>query len=144
MTFRDRFPIFKTKTYLNSCSQGALSVDVQRAYQDYLCDWDEKGSPWELWVERSETARQAFAGLINADPNEVADCTSVSAGVSALASALDFNGSRQLHRVITAQRMRPRQLHCGVQQSRRNLNRGMPISKLTLETTERFVYSSVA
>ena len=94
MTLRDRFPIFKTKTYLNSCSQGALSVDVQRAYQDYLCDWDEKGSPWELWVERSETARQAFAGLINADPNEVADCTSVSAGVSALASALNFSGER--------------------------------------------------
>ena len=45
-------------------------------------------------MERSETARQAFAGLINADPNEVADCTSVSAGVSALASALDFGGER--------------------------------------------------
>jgi selenocysteine lyase/cysteine desulfurase len=94
MTIRERFPIFKTKTYFNSCSQGALSVDVQQAYQTYLCDWDEKGSPWELWVERSETARQAFAGLINADPNEVADCTSVSAGVSALASALDFSGER--------------------------------------------------
>ena len=93
-TIRDRFPIFKSKTYLNSCSQGALSVDVQQAYQNYLCDWDEKGSPWELWVERSETARQAFAALINADANEVADCTSVSAGVSALASALDFSGPR--------------------------------------------------
>jgi selenocysteine lyase/cysteine desulfurase len=69
-------------------------VDVQQAYETYLRDWDEKGSPWELWVERSETARQAFAGLINADANEVADCTSVSAGVSALASALDFSGER--------------------------------------------------
>jgi len=94
MTIRDRFPIFKTKTYFNSCSQGALSVDVQRAYQDYLCDWDEKGSPWELWVERSETARQTFAALINAEPDEVADCTSVSAGLSGLASALDFGGPR--------------------------------------------------
>jgi selenocysteine lyase/cysteine desulfurase len=90
MALRDRFPIFRTKTYLNSCSQGALSIDVQKAYEDYLCDWDAKGSPWELWVERSETARQAFAGLINADPNEVADATSVSAGVS----ALDFSGAR--------------------------------------------------
>lgn len=94
MNIRDRFPIFNTKTYFNSCSQGALSLDVQQAYAAYLRDWDEKGSPWELWVERSETARQAFAGLINADPNEVADCTSVSAGVSALASALDFSGER--------------------------------------------------
>ena len=94
MSLRDRFPIFQTKTYFNSCSQGALSTDVQQAYEQYLKDWDEKGSPWELWVERSETARQAFAGLINADANEVADCTSVSAGVSALASALDFSGAR--------------------------------------------------
>lgn len=94
MNFRDHFPIFKTKTYLNSCSQGALSHQVQQAYQSYMKDWDEKGSPWELWVEKSEAARHAFAGLINADPNEVADCTSVSAGVSAVASALDFTGER--------------------------------------------------
>ena len=69
MSIRDRFPIFKTKTYFNSCSQGALSIDVQQAYNTYLRDWDEKGSPWELWVERSETARQAFAGF---DPAKVA------------------------------------------------------------------------
>ncbi|MBI3361692.1 MAG: aminotransferase class V-fold PLP-dependent enzyme [Chloroflexi bacterium] len=100
MNTRDRFPIFKTKTYLNSCSQGALSLDVQQAYETYLRDWDEKGSPWELWVERSETARQAFAGLINAEASEVADCTSVSAGVSAVASALDFSGER--NRVVVS------------------------------------------
>jgi selenocysteine lyase/cysteine desulfurase len=95
MSLRDRFPIFQNKVYFNSCSQGALSLEVQNAYGQYLKDWDEKGSPWELWVERSETARHAFAGLVNADPNEVADCTSVSAGVSAIASALDFSGERQ-------------------------------------------------
>jgi len=94
MSIRDRFPIFQKTVYFNSCSQGALSTDVMQAYETYLRDWDEKGSPWEHWVERSETARQQFAGLVNADPNEVADCTSVSAGVSALASALDFSDQR--------------------------------------------------
>lgn len=94
MSIRDRFPILQKKVYLNSCSQGALSIDVKQAYETYLCDWDEKGSPWEVWVERGEAARQAFAGLVNAEPNEVAVCTSVSAGVSALASALDFTGER--------------------------------------------------
>ncbi|MBI1878603.1 MAG: aminotransferase class V-fold PLP-dependent enzyme [Chloroflexi bacterium] len=94
MSIRNRFPIFQKKVYLNSCSQGALSIEVKQAYEAYLQDWDEKGSPWEVWVERGEAARQAFAGLINADPNEVAVCTSVSAGVSALASALDFTGER--------------------------------------------------
>lgn len=93
-TFRSRFPIFQHKVYLNSCSQGALSTDVQAAYQTYLRDWDEKGSPWEVWVERGEAARHAFAGLVNAEADEVAVCTSVSAGVSTLASALDFSGER--------------------------------------------------
>lgn len=94
MSIRDRFPILQKKVYLNSCSQGALSLDVKQAYETYLHDWDEKGSPWEIWVERGEAARQAFAGLVNAEPNEIAVCTSVSAGVSALASALDFSGER--------------------------------------------------
>lgn len=94
MPLRERFPLLETTTYFNSCSQGALSIDVREAYEAYLQDWDEKGSPWEYWVERLETARSAFAGLIHADPDEVAVTTSVSAGVSALASGLDFGGER--------------------------------------------------
>ncbi len=94
VSIRDRFPIFKNKIYMNTCSQGALSIDVQEAYASYLRDWDEKGSPWEYWSDRNEAARQAFAGLVNAEANEVAVTTSLSAGVSALASAIDFSGER--------------------------------------------------
>lgn len=94
MLMRDRFPILKNQIYMNSCSQGALSVDVKDAYASYLRDWDEKGSPWEYWAERNEAARQAFAGLVNAEASEVAVTTSLSAGVSALASAMDFSGER--------------------------------------------------
>lgn len=93
-SIRLRFPIFQDKVYLNSCSQGALSCDVKDAYNAYLADWDDKGSPWEYWVERMEAARHAFAGLVNAQPDEIAVTTSVSAAVSALASAFDFSGER--------------------------------------------------
>ena len=92
--WRSLFPIFKTTTYVNSCSQGALSGEVRAAYERYMSDWDERGSPWELWVERGESARAAFARLINASPDEVAVMTSVSAGVSALMSCFDFRGRR--------------------------------------------------
>ena len=54
-----------------------------RRTSDYLEDWDERGAPWEYWVEKSEEARDAFAGLVNADADEVAVTTSVSAGLSA-------------------------------------------------------------
>ena len=91
---RERFPILGKKTYLNNCSQGALSTDVQEAFQQYLVDWDEQGSPWERWVELYEAVRHAFAGLVNAGADEVAVTPSVSHGVSALASAFDFTGER--------------------------------------------------
>jgi selenocysteine lyase/cysteine desulfurase len=87
---RHRFPIFEQRVYINSCSQGALSDAVRNSYEQYLADWEEYGAPWEYWVERQEAARTAFAGLVNAEPDEVAVTTSLSAGVSALASGLRF------------------------------------------------------
>ena len=89
-TCRELFPIFAQRLYINSCSQGALSDAVRAAYEQYLADWDEYGAPWEYWVERQEAARDAFAGLVNALPDEIAVTTSLSAGVSALASGLRF------------------------------------------------------
>jgi selenocysteine lyase/cysteine desulfurase len=87
---RHRFQIFERQVYINSCSQGALSDAVRAAYEQYLEDWDDKGAPWEYWVERQEAARAAIAGLVNAGSDEIAVTTSLSAGVSALASGLRF------------------------------------------------------
>jgi selenocysteine lyase/cysteine desulfurase len=91
---RARFPIFERLVYVNSCSQGALSDAVREAYTGYLRDWDEHGAPWEYWVERAETARASFADLVNADPDEIAVTTSVSAGVSPLLSGIRFDEGR--------------------------------------------------
>ena len=91
---RHRFPVFEKRVYINSCSQGALSDSVREAYDRYLADWDEYGAPWEYWVAQLEAARGTIAGLINADEDEVAVTTSVSAGVSALASGLRFGNER--------------------------------------------------
>ncbi|MCW2963679.1 MAG: hypothetical protein JWO17_931 [Actinomycetia bacterium] len=87
---RARFPIFERLVYINSCSQGALSDSVRAAYDEYLTGWDERGAPWDYWVERTEAARGAFARLVNGEPDDVAVTTSLSAGVSPLASAIDF------------------------------------------------------
>ncbi|MGH3084384.1 MAG: aminotransferase class V-fold PLP-dependent enzyme [Gaiellaceae bacterium] len=87
---RHRFPIFERLVYINSCSQGALSDAVRDSYEQYLGDWEEHGAPWEYWVERTEAARAAFAHLVNAEPDEIAVTTSLSAGVSALASGLRY------------------------------------------------------
>jgi selenocysteine lyase/cysteine desulfurase len=91
---RHRFPIFERRVYINSCSQGALSDSVRAAYDRYLADWDEHGAPWEYWVGQLEAARRSIAGLIGAREDEVAVTTSVSAGLSAVASGLRFDRGR--------------------------------------------------
>jgi selenocysteine lyase/cysteine desulfurase len=88
---RHRFPIFERQVYINSCSQGALSDAVRDSYLTYLEEWDERGAPWDYWVERGEDARAAFAGLIGAESDEIAVTTSESAGASALASAIPLD-----------------------------------------------------
>jgi selenocysteine lyase/cysteine desulfurase len=93
-SIRGRFPLLAHSVYTNSCSQGALSIDVRQAYEQYLADWDDKGAPWNLWVERAESARGRVARLLNATPDEVAITTSVSAGVSSLLSGLKHPDGR--------------------------------------------------
>jgi len=90
LTIRSRFPIFQRKTYLNSCSQGALSDTVEAGIRDYVTSWHEHGSPWETWVEQYEAARAQFAGFIGATSDEVAIVPHASAGISSIASALTF------------------------------------------------------
>jgi selenocysteine lyase/cysteine desulfurase len=91
---RAEFPIFEHSVYANSCSQGALSRRVRAAVEHWVAGWDENGAEWDFWVERNEAARAAFAGLLHAEPDDVAVTTSVSQGVSALVSALDLSGER--------------------------------------------------
>ena len=93
---RSRFSIFQRKIYLNSCSQGALSDAVETGLEDYIASWHEQGSPWELWVNRYEEARTAFAQFINASPDEVAIVTSASAGINSIASALNFRERKKV------------------------------------------------
>ena len=87
---RSEFPILSHTTYLNSCSQGALSHRVKEAMEGWLAGWDENGAEWEHWVERAEAARSAFARLLRAEPSELAVTTSVTQGVSGIVSALDL------------------------------------------------------
>src|SRR5262249_15508611 len=92
--FRARFPIFASRVYVNSCSQGALSIDVEQSMHEYLASWHRDGSPWELWVGKVEELRTRFAASIGADRDEIAVMPSAPAGINAIASALRFDGPR--------------------------------------------------
>jgi selenocysteine lyase/cysteine desulfurase len=89
-TIRTRFPILREKTYLYNCSQGALSDAAETGLRAYLESWRSSSAPWNDWVEVYEGMRTDFARFINAHPDEIAILTSASAGINAIASALDF------------------------------------------------------
>lgn len=91
---RHRFSVFEHVTYLNSCSQGALSDSVRAAYADYLASLEYHGSRWDHWVEKQESVRGLVAQLLGATPAEMAVTASASAGVNAVASAFDASSSR--------------------------------------------------
>ena len=95
-TIRAQFPIFKSKIFLNSCSQGALSEAVEASLLAHIRSWHEQGSPWDRWVEEDENARTAFARFIGAEQDEVAVVPSASAGINSVASALHFGKRRKI------------------------------------------------
>jgi selenocysteine lyase/cysteine desulfurase len=88
---RSDFPILGEKTYLYSCSQGALSKAVQRGLDAYVTSWQTSPAPWDEWVEVYERLRTSFASFINAAPDEIAIVTSASGGINPIASALHFD-----------------------------------------------------
>ncbi|MGG0717149.1 aminotransferase class V-fold PLP-dependent enzyme [Robertmurraya massiliosenegalensis] len=92
--YRNHFPIFKEKIQLSSCSQSAMSLDVQAAVQEYMTSWQEQGMDWGGWTAAVEEARQHFATLIHADVEEIAVVSSVSHAASSIATSLNFTGER--------------------------------------------------
>src|SRR5476651_1702264 len=91
---RKEFPVLARKTYLNSGSYCALANDVKAAFEAYLEDRLLVGANWDVWVTKNESVRKLTAALLHAAPDEIAVTASVSAGLNALASALQFTGPR--------------------------------------------------
>jgi selenocysteine lyase/cysteine desulfurase len=93
-TLRKEFPVLQRKTYLNSGSYCALANEVRAAFNAYMEDRLLVGANWDVWVTKNESVRNLTASLLRAAPDEIAVTASVSAGLNALASALQFNGPR--------------------------------------------------
>jgi selenocysteine lyase/cysteine desulfurase len=91
---RREFPLLEHKTYLNSGSYCALANSVKAAFEQYMNDRLEVGANWDVWVEKNEAVRALMARLLHATPDEIAITASASAGLNALASAIDFSAGR--------------------------------------------------
>jgi selenocysteine lyase/cysteine desulfurase len=92
VALRREFPLLEHKTYLNSGSYCALANSVKGAFESYMQDRLEVGANWDVWVTKNEAVRSLMARLLHAAPDEIAVTASASAGLNALATALQFSG----------------------------------------------------
>jgi selenocysteine lyase/cysteine desulfurase len=91
---RREFPLLQHMTYLNSGSYCALAKDVKAAFDSYLEDRLQVGANWDVWVTKNDAVRDAMARVLGASSDEIAVTASASAGLNALATALQFTGER--------------------------------------------------
>lgn len=102
LRWRREFPILTARTYLNSCSLGALSRRAEAYLDDFRARWHTLGaSAWYgPWLERIEELRGATARFLGADVAEMALLPSTSAALSVVAESLDY-GARP--RIVTTE-----------------------------------------
>ena len=100
--YRNEFPIFRDKIYLNTCSLGALGDRARRRLEEFLDVWQARGaSAWydEWWSALGEL-RERYARTVRARPDEIALAPSISVAISAVAEALDYRSRPRV--VITS------------------------------------------
>jgi kynureninase len=98
-SYREEFPVLERKAYLISASLGPVSRRAQRYLQEYVDVWAGEGAPDPVWMEhifpRMRAVKATFAGMVAAEPAEVAITTNVSLALSTIASCLDLSGDRR-------------------------------------------------
>ena len=101
-TYRPQFPVFRSAVYLNSCSLGALSQRARAALGTFADLWDDCGAAawYDSWLSACDDLRAAIARLLGADTAEIALAPSISATLSAISSAIDFEARP---RVVTTE-----------------------------------------
>ena len=91
--WREEFPILSRKTYLNSCSLGALSHRAESRVRQFHEDWHNYGaSAWyEIWLGRLDELRGRVARMLGAHTGELAITHSTSSALSSVATSLEYS-----------------------------------------------------
>ena len=88
---RSHFPALERWTYMDVSARGVLSREVRAALDAHLDDRMLNGATDKAqFFELVERARERFARLIGADPDEIAYTKNISEGLNMVATALDW------------------------------------------------------
>src|ERR1700730_14984720 len=91
--YRAEFPILQRKTYMNSCSLGALSNRAMQGLAQFMETWNEWGAHawYEIWMGGVTKARGQRPSSRAAQLHEGAIAPSVSVALSSIATAMDYS-----------------------------------------------------
>jgi cysteine desulfurase/selenocysteine lyase len=87
---RSSFPGAAKWTYLDVAARGLLSTEVSSALNRHIDSRMMDGGDKPAMLSMVELARQSFASLVNADPDEVAIVKNVSDGINVVATAFSW------------------------------------------------------
>ena len=95
---RAEYPILSRKTYLNSCSLGALSHRSEAYLAEFQERWHDMGaSAWyEHWLGRIELLRGRVASFWGSESAEVALLPSTSAALSVISESVPIGGRNRV------------------------------------------------
>ena len=95
---RSEFPILERKTYMNSCSLGALSRRSEAYLHDFTERWHEMGaSAWyRHWLGRVEDLRGRVATFLDTTPREMALLPSTSTALAAVTESVRPEGRNKV------------------------------------------------
>ena len=98
LAYREDFPIVVNKTFLNTCSLGALSTRAIVNVHEYLSLWADYGaSAWyKLWLGKCAELRAAYGRVVGAPEERIALGPSISATVASVLSALNFSKRKKI------------------------------------------------
>ena len=89
---RSHFPALQRWTYLDVSARGVLSNEVRAALDAHLDDRMFNGATDKAhFFALIERARERFATLINAEPDEIAYTKNISEGLNMIATAIDWH-----------------------------------------------------
>jgi mannose-6-phosphate isomerase-like protein (cupin superfamily) len=128
--FRSQFPSLSDTVHLASCSQGAASLRLIAALEEFQWTLRSHGAPWERWMAEVDTARRLFAAFIGASPDEVAivSCAPAADGGAAVRNLADVERTCAGPGVTEAVMLDDRHGCHGLSQVRRSVTGGATLT----------------
>lgn len=95
LSWRSRFPILATKTYLINNSLGAMPDTVPAALAEYTGLWAEEGVvAWDTWLPEVAATAAILEDIIAAPRGSMTMCQNVTNALAAILSCLEYEPPR--------------------------------------------------